>query len=345
MIRVGIIGCGSNGFGHFKNLRKIEGVQVTAIYDVVKEQAESWIKDLEPEETPPAIVTNLEDMWQHVDAVWVTTPPGYHYEHSIAALREGKHVMCEKPIALEIPHADDMLRVAKEKNVKLFVGYCLRFQPVFAHFAEIVTSGKIGDLLSLWCDRVSSDMSTSKWKGSWRDDIAICGGMMIETFTHNIDWMRLVAGEVKSVHMKEHTVKPYINFEDHAVGLIEFENGASATFYSSWAAGESRYEWGVIGTKGTAKASGGDREHIFVSYTNGEKETIKLEPTRHSFLEDEQFIRAIKYDEPLLFTAEDSARTLETHVALKLSAKVGKPVSVPIADRTLGIPSFALDKD
>lgn len=339
MVRVGFIGCGNNGRGHFRALQQIEGAEIKALYDVNPEAPKNWLDELDEGIERPRIITKLDDLWDHVDAVWVTSPPGFHYEHSVQALRAGKHVFCEKPIALEIPHADEMVGIAREKGLTYFVGYCLRFQPSFTQFAEIAAGGKIGELSSLWCTRISSPAYTA---GHWRADIAMSGGMMIETFTHNVDWMRLVAGEVKEVFMKEKTVTPTVNFEDHALGVIEFENGAIGEFFSSWSSGLSRYEWGIVGSEGAASLV--DRENILVSYRNGEKEKLPVEKTNMVLLEDEHFIRAIAEGTPLRFTAADSARTLETHVALKLSARDGRPVSLPLADRSLGIPEFAVTR-
>ncbi len=339
MVRVGFIGCGNNGRGHFKALQQIDGAQISALYDVNPEAPKNWLSELPEDQTPPVVVTKLDDLWEHVDAVWVTSPPGFHYEHSVQALRAGKHVFCEKPIALELPHADEMVAIAREKNLTYFVGYCLRFQPSFSHFAEIAQSGNIGALNSLWCTRISNPAYTAN---HWRAEIAMSGGMMIETFTHNIDWMRLVAGDAKEVFMKEKTVTPTVNFEDHAVGVVEFENGAIGEFFSSWSSGLSRYEWGMVGSEGAATLL--DRETILISYRNGEKEKIPVEKTNMVMLEDEHFIRAIAEGSPLRFTADDSARTLETHVALKLSAREGRPVALPLPDRSLGIPGFAVER-
>lgn len=339
MLRVGIIGCGSNGWGHFNHLTTFENVQVTALYDVNPEAPRDWLAKSELS-TKPHIVSEIPEMWEHVDAVWVTSPPGVHYEHSIAGLRAGKHVFCEKPIALELHHADEMVRVAKEKGLKYFVGHSQRFQPSAYLFADIVKSGKIGEISSLWATRISNPAFT---KAGWRTEIAMCGGMMIETFTHQLDWMRLVAGEVKEVYMKEKTVTPTVNFEDHAVGIIEFENGAFGEFLSSWSSGLNRLEWGVIGSKGAASLTP-DRKQIVISYRDGTKETVDAAPVDTKLIEDRHFVDAIVDGTPLRFEASDSAKTLEAHVALKLSAREGRPVSLPLTERTLGIPSFAVER-
>lgn len=338
VIRVGIIGCGHNGKAHFNNVRKIEGAEVTALYDAVPAAAEAWLDELNEGERRPVIAKSVEDLLPHVDAVWVTSPPALHYEHSLAALQAGKHVMCEKPIALSLVHADELVRVARENNLKYFVGYCLRFQPIFSHFADLAKSERIGRLTSLWCTRITNRTSSV---GTWRDDIAMCGGMLIETFTHNIDWMRMVAGEAKEVYMKATRVRPHVNFEDHAIGVIEFENGAIGDFFSSWASPQSRYEWGIIGSEGMASRH--DQKHILYTPANGEKELLPVETVSQLYVEDNAFIQAIQNDLPVPVPPEDAVKTLEVHVALKLSAREGRPISLPLLDRSIDIPSFALD--
>lgn len=339
VLRVGIIGCGANGWGHFNHLVTFKDVQVTALYDVNPEAPRSWLEKSEVQ-PKPQIVAELSRMWELVDAVWVTSPPGVHYEHSIAALRAGKHVFCEKPIALELHHADEMVRVAREKGLTYFIGHSHRFQPSAYLFADIVRSGKIGEISSLWATRIANPAFT---QAGWRTEITMCGGMLMETFTHQLDWMRLVAGEIKEVYMKEKTVTPTVNFEDHAVGIIEFENGAIGEFLSSWSSGLSRMEWGVIGAKGAASLSP-DKKQIIISYRDGNRETVDAPLVDTKLVEDRLFVESVLEGKPLPFDASDSAKTLEAHVALKLSAREGRPIRLPLTDRSLGIPQFAVER-
>lgn len=336
MIRVGLIGCGKNGYGHFKNLLEIEGAEVCALYDVYPQAAERWVAELDAGTRKPTVVTRLDAMWDLVDAVWVTTPPGTHYENAVQALRAGKHVLVEKPISLQLDQADEMIAIAEEKGLKFLVGYCLRFQPIFSAFRDVASSGRIGELVSVWCNRLGNKPPQP---GHWHNDMAMSGGMLIETYTHNIDWMRLVAGDVREVYSKERTIHQGYDFEDHAQGTIEFENGVIGQFFSSWAHSPSRYEWGIIGTKGTATKH--DQTTIRIDLHDGTSEMMKVERVSQTLVEDRHFIEAIQHDHPVLFDARDSAKTLEVHFALKLSGTSGAPVSLPVPNRNVHIGAFA----
>ena len=333
---MGIIGCGNNGYGHFKALRRVPEARITALADAVPAQAERWVAELAPEEGRPLVTADPERMWDAVDAVWICTPPGFHGAQVRAALEAGKHVMCEKPLTLDLAEGDALVRLAREKGLKLMAGYCLRFQPRFAHFKELVASGRIGELVYVWCTRTANRTSRT---GTWRDDIAVSGGMLFETFTHNIDWMRHVAGEVTEVFAVEHTLNPVYNFEDHAFGAVRFAGGASGEFKSSWSSPVSEYVWGVLGTKAQAVPTG--RDGIKIAYLDGTEEVLTVGVTDQLFEEDRHFVDAVLNGKPLLVDGVDSLKTLEVHFALKLSAREGRPVRLPLENRAVRITDFA----
>src|SRR5579884_511301 len=158
MVRIGLAGVGFMGLIHFLAARRVEGAAVTAIHSRdPKKLAGDW-RGIRGNFGPPGEQMDLGPVHRHarygdlladpdVDLVDVCTPTGQHEAMTIAALEAGKHVLVEKPIALETAAADRMVAAAKQASKLLMVGQVLPFFPEFAFLADAVKSGRYGELL------------------------------------------------------------------------------------------------------------------------------------------------------------------------------------------------------
>ena len=201
MIRVGIVGIGFMGMVHYLTYQKVRGAQIVAICEQDKKRlAGDWrsIKgNFGPQGTRMdltgvACYSEYEELLadESIDVVDVTLPPALHAPVAAKALRAGKHVFCEKPMALTIPDCRRMDRAAENSDRLLLVGHVLPFFPEYAWALKTIRSGKYGKLLGGSFKRVIADPS---WLAHyWKADQI--GGPMLDLHVHDAHFIRLLFG-------------------------------------------------------------------------------------------------------------------------------------------------------
>lgn len=203
MVKVGLIGIGFMGVTHFKALQNVRGACVAAICTRdAKKLAGDWrtIKgnfgdaggqqNLSNVARYDAIEKILAD--DSIDLIDICLPTHLHRETAIAALRAGKHVLVEKPIALNLKDADAMIAAAKTAGKLLMVAHVLRFLPAFAEAADIVQSEKYGALRALHLKRV---ISSPKWASEPHfEDVQKSGGPVLDLHIHDTDFVLHLLG-------------------------------------------------------------------------------------------------------------------------------------------------------
>lgn len=132
---------------------------------------------------------------EELDAVDVCLPTYLHKEYSIRFLRAGKHVLCEKPMALSFADCAEMMRVAAECDRRLMVGQCLRFDPSYLYLKSLVDSGELGSVRRVRMGRLSY---MPAW-GGWFSDPNKSGGAIIDFHIHDLDMLRFIFGEPRAV--------------------------------------------------------------------------------------------------------------------------------------------------
>lgn len=206
MVRIGIAGLGFMGMIHYLAARRLTDAAVVAIHTRdAKKLAGDW-RGVRGNFGPPGEVMDLGAIHRHarfedliadkdVDLVDICTPTGQHEAMTIAALKAGKHVLVEKPIAIETAAADRMVAAAKAANKLLMVGQVLPFFPEFAFLADAVKSGRYGSFLGGQFKRVISRPDWSTAIG----DVAQTGGPAIDLHIHDTHFIRLICGMPRAV--------------------------------------------------------------------------------------------------------------------------------------------------
>ncbi|MDR1480658.1 MAG: Gfo/Idh/MocA family oxidoreductase [Planctomycetaceae bacterium] len=221
MLRVGIHGLGFMGMMHYLAYQQIEGVKVVAICEVSEERRRGdWrsikgnfgpsgtMMDLTGVSTYAESVNLFEDA--EVDLVDICLPPGAHSATAVEALNAGKHVVCEKPIALTIEDAEQMVETAKNKNKSFMVAQVLPFFPAYRFVYDSLQSGRFGRLLGGHFDRVISE---PVWLKNFYDMKTI-GGPLLDLHIHDAHFIRLLFGlpdAVQSVGRLRNDVPEYFN--------------------------------------------------------------------------------------------------------------------------------------
>jgi 1,5-anhydro-D-fructose reductase (1,5-anhydro-D-mannitol-forming) len=200
-----------------------------------------------------------------VSAVYVATPPDVHMQQAMAALRAGKHVLCEKPMGLTLQECDRMIETAREAPGQLMIAYYRRKYPAVVKIKELIDQGAIGRLTKIRTE--VADFYKAPQTGSlpWRCDPGVAGGGFLwDVGCHRVDLMVHLAGEVAEVSAFLDTVAFDMPVEDSASLLMRFKNGAQGT---------GIYHWNVQGG-GDAIEIGGMRGRILCDMATGSVELI-----------------------------------------------------------------------
>lgn len=229
VVKVGVVG---SGFAakqlHLPVLRMIGNVEVISIFGIPYEDALYLAKQYNiPKATDDwRAVINDKD----VDTVLVATPTYTHKDIAIAAIKAGKHVMLEKPIALTIRDGEEIVKAYEAGGVKLMVAHCLRFWPEYVRVKELVTSGSIGE------PRVARAYRLSTHPGRWFRFQELSGGVAVDMSIHDLDYLRWLLGDVKRVYaIGGRYSGDSVTSIDHFMANLEFESGAVAYVEGSWA--------------------------------------------------------------------------------------------------------------
>jgi predicted dehydrogenase len=208
------------------------------------------------------IYSCIESMFSaglNIDVVSICTPNGLHATHSIMALNSGYHVLCEKPLAINVYDCGEMIKAAERNNKRLFAIKQNRFNPPVAAVKNAIDQGHLGNIfciqLSCFWNR-NPDYYANSWKGSKDLD----GGTLFTQFSHFIDLLYWIAGDIKNVeaYIGNYNHKNDIEFEDTGVVILEFYNGAIGTINYTVNSYEKNMEGSltIFGEHGTVKIGG-----------------------------------------------------------------------------------------
>jgi len=195
---------------------------------------------------------------EQIDVFSVLTPSGYHASHVIALARYGKHIVVEKPMALTLEDADEMVRACDRAGVRLFVVKQNRFNVPVVKLRSALEAGRFGRLVLgtvrvRWCRR-QDYYNQDAWRGTW----ALDGGVLANQASHHVDLLEWMMGPVDSVFAKSVTALVDIEAEDTAVVVLKFRNGALGIIEATTAARPVDLEGSisVLGEHGTVEIGG-----------------------------------------------------------------------------------------
>ena len=255
MKRFGIIGCGRIAPRHADSLAEIDGTKLVQVCDVLEARARHFA-----EKYKSSYCLDYHELLANpdVDIVNICTPSGLHAEMAIAALKAGKHVIVEKPMAMNVADADRMITTAKEMNRKLCIVLQNRYNPPMQDFYKAVRDGKIGRIL-LGSVTVRWYRPQEYYNDGWHGTKSMDGGALMNQSVHHIDALQWLVGvPVKSVFAYTATLAHQMEAEDVGVVTVRFENGALATIEGSTVTYPQNLEASValFGEKGSLKVGG-----------------------------------------------------------------------------------------
>jgi predicted dehydrogenase len=205
-MKIGIAGIGFMGMIHYLAYQKIKGAKVVALCETQRERLRGDWRAIKGNFGPAGTMMDLSgidtyeklgEMFANpkIDMVDICLPPSFHADAAVAALRAGKHVFCEKPIALTPADARRMVAAARKAGKLLFIGHVLPFFPEFDFAYKTIESGKYGRLLGASFKRIISD---PLWLPNYFDPRRV-GGPMLDLHVHDAHFIRLVCGMPQAV--------------------------------------------------------------------------------------------------------------------------------------------------
>jgi myo-inositol 2-dehydrogenase/D-chiro-inositol 1-dehydrogenase len=326
-LRVGIVGLGRLGRRHAQNLsQRVPGVRlVAACSPVVEERA--WARDT-------LGIENLHDEYadllarEDIDAVFLVTPTAHHSEHIVQALKEEKHVFCEKPLALDLEACSRVeAEAAKHPKLKVMIGYGRRFDPSYSDAYAKVKAGLIGAPFLVRSQNLDMNDPT----GFFVRFAATSGGNFLDCTVHDIDLARWFLGSPKPVRafaagtIAIHEGLREFGDVDNGVAICEFEGGKLACFAASrtMAHGhETSTE--VFGTQGRIAVGTNPRlNRVDISDAYGVRNECTptfYERFEEAFLRETfEFVQAIAEDRPPALTLYDATEATRIGIALRES--------------------------
>ncbi len=303
---VAVVGTGFWGRNHARVYKELEETELIAICDIDSERAKTVAKQF-----GAAAYTDSGRMFRRkeVEAVSICTWSTSLAKEALKALKAGKHVLVEKPMATNTRQARKVLQMADKQALHLTVGFLMRFIPGLQHIERAVKEGAIGQMVSATAKRVSQ----------WPERIGDVG-VVKDTAIHDIDVMRYIFHEDPvSVYARAGS-KVHTKFEDHAQIMLTFEDKKCAFIESNWLTPYKTRTLVATGTQAIMKL-----DYITQELTiENDKETVQpryplKEPLK---LELQNFAKCILENEKPLVTGHDGFKALEiAEAALKSSAK------------------------
>jgi predicted dehydrogenase len=256
-VKWGVIGAGGHADRRVlpEMFKAAPNSELVAVMDINPDALQRVVGKYHPRysyDTEEALLENGE-----VDAVYIATPQNVHHRQVVMAAQYGKHVLCEKPMAVNLKEAEEMIETCTKAGVKLGLDYNMRFHAYNLKARELVAQGRLGQLvmgraqLTCWYPPIP---------GAWRQDIAIShGGSLIDMGSHCIDLLEYILGtQVKAVTGFQGTLTHDYNVEDSSTILLQFENGAHGIVdnYFNIPDEAAKNFLEVYGTRGAIHASG-----------------------------------------------------------------------------------------
>lgn len=337
ILRIGVISASSMARQHMEGIVANHRARLTAVCDVDQARLQAVVDTYRV----PAAYTDYRELISSadVDAVVVCTPDNLHREMTVAALRAGKHVLCEKPMALRNDECAEMVRAARECGRQLMIGQICRYTPGFVRAKELIDQGAIGELYFVESE-YAHDYSMIRGANGWRADPAFPREPYIGGGCHAVDLLRWIVGDPTEVtaysNQKCLTDWPV---NDCTISIFRFpKNIIGKVFVSIGCKRDYTMRSLFYGTKGTIITDntspfltlyqcGAPTYFDAADYTIPHRLPVPIQ-NHNTFGEIQGFVDAILANQPVPTSAEEGARTVSVCLAGVESARQGAPVTI-----------------
>jgi len=337
-IRVGLIGCGRVAPRHAQSLTQLDETRLVAVADVKPSRAEKFAREYGADlYTDHRVLLDRPD----IDAVSICVPSGLHAQVTLDALAAGKHVLVEKPIALNLDDADRMIRSARERGLRLGVVLQNRYNSPMQQVRRLIDDRGLGRLyLGNACVRWYRPQSY--YDDDWHGTVAMDGGALMNQSIHHIDALQWFMGPVRAVQAYTATLAHRMEAEDAGVAVLRFESGALGSVEGSTLTWPQNLEGSVtlFGERGSVQVGGTALNRITLWKVAGQLEqeaeiltSQRVDPpsvygySHREVIRD--FAQALLDGRPPGTPGEEARRSLALVLAIYQAARTGREVLLP----------------
>ncbi len=359
MIRFGLIGCGRVSLRHIQSIQDLsDHAHLAAVADVVEARArraalgamgatqgrrDGETQGRREQGAGAGVYTDYRRLLDRadIDVVNICTPSGLHARMAIDALQAGKHVILEKPMALSLADADQIIQTAQESGRKLSVVLQNRYNPPMQDLRRIVDEGKLGRLL-LGNATVRWYRPQEYYEDGWHGTWAMDGGALMNQSIHHIDALQWLMGDVASVFAYTATLAHRMEAEDAGVVALRFRDGALGVIEGSTVTYPENLEGSIalFGERGSVKVGGtalnrktlwridGELEHERELLMSERVDPPSVYGSSHlAVIAD--MIEAIEEDREPRTNGVEARKSVGLVLAIYESARTGLPVTMP----------------
>ncbi len=332
MHSIAIIGAGMMGNVHARAYKGMKKPVALWIVEYIEERARIF------SERFGATITTLEEALDNrdIDIVDICTPTFTHRDLATKSFEAGKHVFCEKPVALNLADARVMKQTAEKFDKKFMVGHVVRFFHEYRRVKEISDKGDIGKIVMARLFRGGS--FPAHGIDNWFSDIERSGGVFVDLSIHDFDFLKTLLGPVEEVEARSIAISADSSRRDfdHGMAILRFKSGAIAHVEGSWAEPPkmpvsfgTAYEF--VGTGGMITNSY-EREvtlRLQTSSNQGPNYSQENPTFSDPYAEElEAFVRSVDENTDVPVSGEDALDSLRIALAANLSARICRPVKI-----------------
>ena len=344
-MKYALIGCGRIATNHIKAALNNQ-LEIAAVCDILPEAMECLLAKHGLVESPVKRYTDYVRMLDEIrpELVSIATESGIHAEIALACIDRGIHVIIEKPMAMSMADADEIIRRSEEKQVKVSACHQNRFNIAVQKMRSALEAGRFGRLshgsIHVRWNRNQGYYTQAPWRGTWAQD----GGCLMNQCIHGIDLLRWMLGdEVEEVYgTTRQQFHDYLEAEDVGMAVVKFKNGAIGTIEGTTNVYPRNLEETLylFGETGTVKVGGTSTNNIDVwdfadeteadaANKNLKEATSNVYGNGHTSLFADM-IEAIEKDRKPYVDAVAGRNALEMILAIYKSQKTGLPVKLPL---------------
>lgn len=342
---IGVIGCGGIAHAaHLPNIARNPRAKLIAVADIDLDRAKATT-----DQYGGVAYQDYHELLANpdVEAVCITSWAAAHAEQVIAAAQAGKHILCEKPIAITLKDADAMVEAAEQAGVKFTMGYQPRFGTQWPLVKQLIDDGLLGQIMGATVIAASPSSHGVPW---FLDKSLSGGGVLIDWGIYTAYTLNWWLGPVSRVYAtsaifrKDVTVRGQllkdVDVEDTVAAQLSFANGAMGTWYSAWAVKASHGGVTIDGTEGSIVIESGKHTVRLLSKKIDEPAQIAgwheipaNDPplVEMHYRKIAHLVDSVLDDTPLVLTGADGRDALELVLGIYRSADTGQPVDFPVA--------------
>ncbi len=347
-MKYALIGCGRIAANHVKAVLGT-GLEFTAVCDILPEQMENLLQKhgLDRDETIKRYTDYKQMIAENqIELIGIATESGSHAEIALYCIDHGINLIIEKPIAMSMEDADEIVRRSEEKGVKVAACHQNRFNVAVQELRKAVETGRFGKLshgsVHVRWNRNEGYYAQAPWRGKWAHD----GGALMNQCIHGIDLLRwMMGGDAEEVYgVTRQRFHDYLEAEDIGMAVVKFKNGAVATIEGTTNVYPQNLEETLylFGEKGTVKIGGKSTNNIdvwdFADETEADHQNKGLKEQTSNVYGNGHLSMyadvtdAIKNDRAPYVDARAGRNALEMVLAIYKSQKTGQPVKLPLSD-------------